>query len=321
MNTHPVIAIGKEALGACLKHPDLEPVAYMNPFPLPEWMPSCNEGQIAPEVPEFTSLREALSQIKPEAAVISPPNFAKNDIALELALLDAGIPILCTKLRLADWRDADNLMEKSVETATSYFVGEHYHLNPAIQRAAELVPSLGAVLSIRYRFSVPGSNDASPWMKSYREVIIEDLCYHHFAVLEFLVGLEISGCTVSSRAQPPFEKHKNRVDILAELSGGAVLNYSGWWGGSSRSDAWIGSIDIDGCDGCLQISGNQLWQNGEIVVFDESASGTPFLIRAIEALWQHKHSSEKLLLLDNFLPVTHSIQRCLEGLEAHRTQL
>lgn len=311
MSNNRILAIGLEALQACANEPDVDCVGYLEAFALPDWMPSKIDGPlIGEDVPVFKDVEAAVAATRPDFALIAVPNYAKNDVEMESALMRAGVSILCTKLRLPDWRCAGQLEQLRARSGVDYRVGEHYHLNPVVHYARQHLATIGRPELLRYRFSSRLNPSGSPWMRAYREVLLEDLCYHHFSVLHFLLGFELEQCQLRSGSYSGGGGHQDRLDLLGETTGGYCLNYSGWWGSHARPDAWLGSIDIEGKQGCLQISGDQLYLNG--VTVPVSGETAPSFIRAV--LTGEDAPERMLSRLEDFLPVTRSIQKGLDTL-------
>lgn len=294
--------------------PHLLPVAVIEPFDHPLKNP--------PEVPVFSNFAEAAESTNPEVVLIGVPNTTKNLTEMELEILRAGLPVLCTKWRLEDWSFPEQLEEFSTVDNPRYLVRDHYHLTPVFQTARDLLPRVGKIRSVRYRFALPPRPEGfSPWVHSYQHLLLEDLCFHHFAVIQFLCGLQMKSLWCRSRALAEDGSVRNAFDLMAETTGGWLLNYTGHWCVNAPPyTSWPGDIVIEGDDGALELSDQSLIVNGESIAPGDFLPAADWVQAACDCLANATARPKTCLLtLQDYLPVAKAISQCLAASKSEQS--
>lgn len=303
-----VLCIGNEALAAAFRHPRLDVGGYFDVN---------GKATASEEYPLFESLDAAISHGGYDLALLSVPNFTKNNLEIEEAVLEAGLPLAITKMRLRDWSEIERIVEKSRSASIPVFCNDHYHLSPTFQTARAHIEALGQLLAVDYDFALPYRKEGfSPWVRSYEHVVLEDVCYHHFAVVHFLCASEIETGWCVSRATTDEQDIKNRCQVLAAMRDGWTFSYNGSWGGLGPDfTSWPGEIRIEGEKGTLRVSQEQLIVNGQAVAPENLLPRADWIHDVTDALAGETRPPGSLLTLDRFLPVTRMIHLCLKQLE------
>lgn len=220
--------------------------------PLPAWLA---------ETPVYGSVEEALerggARLRPDAALVSVPNDAKTTVDAEALLLREGIDVLAGKLRLEAAEDIDRLRAAVIGAAAGarLYVGEPYRDLPQVGRLKALLAEgrLGQIASVTWRCRLPYEN--LDWMRSYRHLALEDMAYHHFAILHELLGLHPTRLYAQS-FEPAYSGAGTRsaASVLAETEEGYRLNYQTVWCSKRKPFGYLGEALLEGEQGSAVLS-------------------------------------------------------------------
>lgn len=311
LDATPVLCIGQEALDLAHRHPRLVPVAYHTPYP-----PEADADDSELPCPAYSSLGEAIERANAGLAILSVPNTRKNTISCEEMLIRAGMPFAILKLRMDDWSVAERLAALADSCGTPVFCHDHYHLSPTFQAAKTRMESLGQVLAVRHRFALPPREGGfAPWVRSYRHLVLEDLGYHHFALLRFLCGSEFHDGWCASRSTPAADGVRNHFNMLAEMKGGWTYAYDGRWGCRGPAfTSWPGEVHIEGETGVMTVSKESLLIDGVMLAPDEMEPKPDWIAHVVDQASGIPAKTACLTRLQDFLPVSRMIDAYLKKL-------
>ncbi|WP_127582535.1 Gfo/Idh/MocA family protein [Paenibacillus koleovorans] len=213
---------------------------------------------LLPLYPVFERIEDALAlaQAKPDLAVVTVPNGAKNTIWAERAVMEAGIDLVIQKPRLASLEDFEQLMQVQASSQATCYIGEHYRCDARVRTVKEALRQgrIGQVEYVYYECRRPLI--PSPWMESYRHLALEDLALHHFSVLQHLIGLDVTEVYAHS-SRPSWLEGESRTmaSVLAGTRQGYKLTYSTAWGTWGEPTDYFGHFRLDGARGTISVEG------------------------------------------------------------------
>lgn len=303
-----ILCIGIEALEAAMNHENLSVSGYYNPFPPPPVPPHQSPGSVPH--PESERLEELLHKSPHDLALVCVPNHTKNNLELEKTLLQSGISIACSKLRLRNWNDAQGLCEVARESGVSYYCSDHYHHAPTFQTARAILRRIGEVQTVNVRCRLPvAASGFNPWTKAYEHLVLEDLAYHHFAILAFLFGdLKIANAWCRSRSCAPDGRTHNDVHFVVSMASGWLLNYSARWGSTDPGKtSWHGEFVVEGTAGTLIVSDADISINGQSLSTEELLPRANWLGHILSPDYG-RQKPPCLTTLEEFVPVAELIR-------------
>jgi predicted dehydrogenase len=209
----------------------------------------------------FGNAGDALMQFAPDFVSVCVPNFVKNDTALELSIIEKRIPLMISKLRLRDKSDFDVLLDAAVEFNSDVYIGEFYRYIPCVQAVKTIIESgeIGEPEQMRYECGLPYS-DISPWEIQYKNLALEDLAFHHFSVIHYLI--DITPDIVSGESYTP--KKGERIggtvsSALITTKKGCHISHLIDWHNTMRKTDFLGDFYIDGSKGGVSVKDGRVY--------------------------------------------------------------
>lgn len=207
-------------------------------------------------IPLFTHVEEALQQVKPDIVTLVTPPTGKLNMGIVEFVVNKGYDLFLEKLRPADPGDGERLLKLSERTGRQIAIGEPYRYDKYVEQAKTLIDAgaLGTVEQVTWRCYRP--KVVAPWMSAYNHVMLEDLSYHHFGTIHYLLGLErLRQVTAASRL-PTWTPvaSPSVVSLLADGDDGLHLSYYSSWVAHGRTTTWLGYFRIEGRLGMVELS-------------------------------------------------------------------
>ena len=193
-----------------------------------------------------------------DGIVISTPNYEKTDVRFVCDMLGFGLPVLVCKLRLNSSEDLNPIRKLPADTRKRLRIGEHYQYMPGAVSAYNTIHKkvLGNIEYISLNCILP-LNDRPDWMNAYNHLILEDLAYHHLAVVASICG-DVSGLIYASSYSPSWLTNPDRTysAFLLNADAGWHFVYDTRWGAVTMEGNFFGELTIEGTNG-------QIWTNGQ----------------------------------------------------------
>jgi hypothetical protein len=212
----------------------------------------------------FSGISGAVNAFNPDLASINVPNFAKNDMDMELFFIEKRIPLLISKLRLREKHDFYRLLAAAEENSSAIYIGEFYRYIPCVLTAKALIDGgrIGIPEQMRYDCGLPDGT-ISPWENKYKHLSLEDLAFHHFSVIHYL--LDITADTVYGDSYTP----KKGGGVKGTVSSTLIVTKSGChishgidWHNTMRNTGFLGNFFIDGTKGGLSVENGRVYTMG-----------------------------------------------------------
>ncbi|NJD03791.1 MAG: Gfo/Idh/MocA family oxidoreductase [Ruminiclostridium sp.] len=234
-----------------------------------------NEQAAAPYVKEFgarfsTDCLRVLED--PEVTVVSVLTGSKHHREICLAALAAGKDVICEKTMMDNADEAEEVVIASLTSGRLFFTAFMKRFFPAVQKAKELLPSLGRLFSAQVRayqnwgnFYELDNADEYGWiLKNYGGAVVKCAGSHMIDMtLDFLGRPEslyahvdyVPGSRLDRKASAIFE-YKNGMTASFET---AVhpLKKIGY-----EHNSWDEYIQINGVNGCIDIY-TVMWDHPE----------------------------------------------------------
>jgi len=164
-------------------------------------------------VPGFTSVSEAISELKPDAMIISTPTFTHADIAIEA--LNSGLHVLVEKPLAIDIESAEKIVKLAREKNLKLAVGHIERHNPVIAMARNNLESgeWGDVLTI-------SSRRVSNFPGRIKDVgVILDLGIHDIDNVLHLMGSKLTSVFTRAGSHKAIE-HEDHANIILGFEDG-----------------------------------------------------------------------------------------------------
>lgn len=208
----------------------------------------------------FHSLAEAIEHIEaPDAAfVVVPPAFHKS-VALEA--LEAGLHCLVEKPLAVTMQDAIEMVEAAEKAGRKLMVSQNYRFKRAPQTVRNVLRKnyIGEVGSVFINFM------KNPHFDGFRtemdEPLINDMSVHHFDQIRGVLGMNPVRIRAASwNTKWSWFKGNPNASVVFEMDNGARVCYNGSWVSSGWETTWDGDWRIQGENGEVH------WSNNEVVL-------------------------------------------------------
>jgi predicted dehydrogenase len=206
----------------------------------------------------FSSLREALNVLQPDAVIdVTPPQFHRD---VSILALESGIPVLSEKPLAPTLREAREIVDTAIRTGVLHMVAQNYRYSLAAQTLKRaLDPAvMGEIGAVSIEFF------KGPHFGGFREEmdypLIVDMSIHHFDLLRFLLGA--NAVSVFGRSWNPswsWFKGDASASALIEFPGGLTASYTGSWCATGRETPWNGNWRFDCAKGVVALLNDEVW--------------------------------------------------------------
>jgi len=261
----------------------------------------------------YSNADEAIEDFKPDFAAINVPNFVKNDPDLELKFIEKKIPLLIAKLRLRNKSDFDKTLAAANKYGGEVYVGEFYRYSPGIETLKKFIADgfVGKPEQVRWECGL-AHPDVWDWELNYENLVIDDLGFHHFSILHYLIDLTNPKLVFGLSASP--EKGKPSTGssgtVVVTNASGCNVSYCVDWHNTMRSSIDnFGCVSIDGTEGGVSLD------NGKVFSMKWGSEKKEEQLIEIDA----ENAPEKILLgkkqdvwtIQEFAPVVECVQKAL----------
>lgn len=226
--------------------PETEVVGYVDSDPnsfdlLSAHLPS------TPRENFFTSLREAIDHVHPDAVVVTTT--LASHAPLIRASLEAGLHVLVEKPFVDSLATGEELVALAAATGRVLMVSQNYRFFPAPRAVAALMSegALGDLYEVSIDFR---RNNASPPRPRWRQhwdpqPLLVDMSVHHFDLLRFLFRREPDrmSCVTVAAGRGGFDGPP--AAIASILFGDVPVSYRGSWISSGPVTPWAGDWTME----------------------------------------------------------------------------
>ncbi|SEN80269.1 Predicted dehydrogenase [Paenibacillus sp. OV219] len=327
-----ILVLGAEKLGEWSKRPYLEVAGVVDLYDESERLPAEDRVWLD-RYPVYPDVDTALVQSSAELAVIIVPNDCKNTIDAERKVLERGLDLIVQKLRLDSAEDMWELVQLSRRSSSGggggkFIVGEFYRYLASIRTIKSLLQDHSVVGKIEYvvwNCTLPlTSNVHNRWMSSYKHVTLEDLSYHHFGTLHYLLGFH--PVTLYAQSYKPSWAKVGTLPIAAmqaKTSEGYRLHYLTTWGSRAEPTDYLGDIRIEGERGTIELKGGRVSITGSNGVIREAEllparyEGFFGIFDHLHDVWQGKdtHIDGSPYTIEQFEPVLRTMYSAVRSAE------
>jgi predicted dehydrogenase len=271
----------------------------------------------------YSDLVVALNEFKPDIiTMVTPANCKTNIHAIE-RVVGMGNNIFLEKFRPADPKDGQRLKCLSETSGKVIGIGQSYVFNKHVFRIKQMLSEgiIGKIEEVIYTCHRPVIND--DWVLFYRHVMLEDLSYHHFGVIHYLIHFPCR--IVYARSSIPSwssNKSRDNVSLIAQSIHGVHLTYYSSWAAHGHFTSWLGEFRIEGSEGALCCENEQLYyvnKQGEsipVASIEPFPSNYSLMIQSFLDTDRDPSSSD--LTIDRFYPVIEMIYAALESAERNK---
>jgi predicted dehydrogenase len=177
----------------------------------------------------FSSLKEAVSNVQADAALIASPT--SLHVQHTLAALDAGLAVMVEKPMATSLTDAATVIEAARTASLPVMVAENYRFSPAertVRRllAAKRAGRISSAVCIDRR-DQPSSTQGV-WVKGTDHPFLMEIAVHHFDSFRYLFNGQPASMFATSYNPSGSSYDRNAAaEALIELDGGFPIQYAG----------------------------------------------------------------------------------------------
>ena len=231
----------------------------------------------------FTDYVTAEKEFKPDWVSVCIPNFVKNNTEMELYFINKQIPLLISKLRLCDKQDFYTLLDAANKTKSPVYIGEFYRYIPCVETVKSILDSgiIGTPEQMRYDCGLPYS-EISPWEHNYKHLSLEDLAFHHFSVIHYLV--DITPDKIYGESYTPSKGGGIGGTVSSTLivtKKDLHISHTTDWHNTMHETSFLGDFYIDGSKGGVEVKDGRvftkIWgeEKKEVPVIDVTETTAP----------------------------------------------
>jgi predicted dehydrogenase len=171
--------------------------------------------------PHFTDVTEMLDRVRPDGAVVAVPN--QLHVAVGLACVARGIPVLVEKPIADDVVSALKLVEAAEKASVPTLVGHHRRHNPIMRKAADIIAGggIGRVVAINglWLSHKPRDYFNVTWRREPGGGPVLINAIHDIDCLRMLCGDVESVSAVTANATRKFEVEDSAAAVLQFKNG------------------------------------------------------------------------------------------------------
>jgi len=246
---------GRHWLDFVFEHPDFTAVACFDKdekaLQAAAALPGQGHGSF------LTSLEDALSQVKADAALITTPSFLHAPHTLQA--LDAGLAVMVEKPLGCNLKEAAQVVERARAVDRPIMVAENFRFFQAERTLRHMLDTgiAGRVSSAVCidRRDQP-SNTQGPWVKSREYPFLTEIAVHHFDSFRYLFNCQpVSVLAKSYNPTGSDYDHGAAAEALIEMEGGFPVQYSG----TMVANRYEYSLWVEGDKGDLWTDRKRVW--------------------------------------------------------------
>jgi len=256
-----ILIVGIEGSSGWMKSDNDNTFAFVDAFGELEKSGDETKNWINKNCDVYENIYEANNLFNPDFVSVCVPNFVKNDPKIELFFIGEQIPLMISKLRLSDKKDFYALLNSADANDSEVYIGEFYRYIPCVETVKKIIESgeIGVPEQIRYECGLPEST-IWEWEKNYKHLSAEDLAFHHFSVLHYLV--DITPKSVFGESFTPIKGGGIGGTVSSALivtKKGCHISHNIDWHNTIRKTDHLGYIYIDGTEGGVSIEHGRVY--------------------------------------------------------------
>ncbi|MCZ6631785.1 MAG: Gfo/Idh/MocA family oxidoreductase [bacterium] len=173
---------------ACDKHPDVELVAYVEPFEASKKRAMEERG--VPENLIFDSLQDAANAVEADFAVDVTPPAVHETIAM--AAFEAGLNLLGEKPLSDDFEGAKRVVEAGKAAGVKHMITQNYRFNALPRTTRRLLDTdiIGDVGQLDVSLYVDWADNPGSHYVTEPYMFLTDMGIHHFDMMRYTLALE-----------------------------------------------------------------------------------------------------------------------------------
>jgi len=195
-------------------------------------------------IPFYENVREAIERERPDLLINVTPREIHKRIN-ELAF-DHKLPVFCEKPIADNYEDAAAMVQRAEQEQIPFMIAENYRTFPAVRKLKQLLDegAIGELRSMECDFFRQRQK-----ITLERDEVLEEVIIHHFDLLRYLSGREVSRLYASRR---------HVFHIVMDLQAGIQASFRCSLTSQGRETQWAGDWRIEGSLGCLTFAGGML---------------------------------------------------------------
>jgi predicted dehydrogenase len=141
------------------------------------------------------------------------------------------------------------------------YIGEFYRYIPCVEAVKDIIDSggIGIPEQMRYYCGLP-YNEISAWESAYSHIALEDLAFHHFSVIHYM--LDITPAEIIGVSHSPLKGGGIGGTVSSSLIktvGGCHISHEIDWHNTMRSTGFLGDFYIDGSVGGVSVEDGRVY--------------------------------------------------------------
>jgi predicted dehydrogenase len=249
-------AFGRHWMSTLAAHSIVEIVAVVDPST--EALNTIKELLPDPSIPTFTSLDEALTKIKADAAfIITPP---ETHQPLASLAFQYGLHVLTEKPLAPTDEACLKMIEDAKQAGKTLMVSQNYRYQPVFATLKAQLDQgvIGAVGQVSIQFfkgpHFGGFRDEMPFP------LIIDMAIHHFDLIRYLFDDDMKSLIAESW-NPSWSWYKGEASTSIHFCSKKQIHihYLGSWCSTGAETSWNANWIIEGDKGVLEVNDDQIF--------------------------------------------------------------
>ncbi|MBD1383422.1 Gfo/Idh/MocA family protein [Metabacillus arenae] len=199
----------------------------------------------------FQDHQEALKQVEADIAVIITPPQTHKHLALDA--LQAGLYVFMEKPISHTFEDAIDLYNEAKKYEKFIMISQNYRWRPEIEVIKDCIQA-GTIGTVEYgEWNFRRATKFGGWRDTYTEILIEDMCIHHFDLLRHILEEEPSSIYAKSIKPSWSWFGGNGVASAIIKFDDILINYFGSWVTRGKETSWNGEVRLVGSKGIIEL--------------------------------------------------------------------
>lgn len=240
------------------RHPDVEWVAYVEPFEGSRAR-AIERHSIAPEM-IFNSLEEALGKVKADFVMdVTPP--ATHE-AIASTAFAAGLHVIGEKPMSDDFEAAKRMVAAGKKAGVRHMITQNYRFGGQPRTTRRLLAEgiIGEPGQVDVMFTMPWADSPGSHYVTQPYMFTKDMGIHHFDMIRYCLGRDPASVQCVTW-NPDWGWHQGDASHVAIFTFDGSLHavHRGVGCAVGRHTGWNGEWRIEGPGGTLTWEGNDLW--------------------------------------------------------------
>jgi predicted dehydrogenase len=236
------------------------------------------------------NIEKLLSSVKPDAILDCSPPFAHYQNTL--VALNKGCHILGEKPISLNLREAQEVIDLSLDKKRIYMVNQNYRRNPIISILRKNLSQIGRIYSINIDY-FQGLEFKDTFRYSFDHPLLLDMAIHHFDLVRMITDQKAKD-VFAQEYNPETSKFKNGSGVVLQfgMDKGTVFSYRGAWSSKGFNTSYNGFWRIIGEYGTI------IWDGDLAISVEKQTNGNTLQKKDIKIPKKYSFSPYEVFLYE-----------------------